>query len=167
MQITVTDAVAVCPAGHPTVAPQAFAPTGPEDTTEQAALLTPTPPPVAWPEEQLTCPFAFEPAGTEKSWLFWVRRTPSEPFEPFLPFFFFFALLIASNPGSDSPPLSAAELWLAREPRPSKVIPAAPMPASERTALRRPDDVTGSEPVRASLFEFSWAKLNESSFLPA
>src|SRR4051794_2358144 len=61
-QITLTTIVAVFAPGQATVAPQAFVPTGPEDTTTQAVLLTPTPPPVASPEGQLICPFAFEPA---------------------------------------------------------------------------------------------------------
>jgi hypothetical protein len=160
--MTVTVAVAVFAGEHATVAPHAFVPTGPEDTTEQAVLLTPTPPPVASPEGQLTCPLTLEPVGTGKSWLARVRLTPSEPFFFFPPFFF--APLMAGNPVAATSSLPAVKPGLALALRPSRAAPAAPMPVSKRTAVRRPGDVTESEPFVATPFDMTWNRLNGRPF---
>lgn len=137
--------------GQKTVAAQLVLPTGPEDTNQHWVLLLPAPPPVT------TAP------GGQFAWTVWLVTVadsvtmvifgvgpagPRRPRGPRLPFFLFFLAVRTLDRFRSSGVLTPdVELAPAGVACPNRATAAAPRPASERTASRRPGEGAGSASV--------------------
>jgi hypothetical protein len=154
-QMTRTTSVADEPDGHLPVADQDADPWTLEETSWQLIVLMLAPPPVAMlPGGQAACAWAFPPSGIGCDASFWLMERvgpvgptgpvgPVGPVRPRLRLRFFESAATCSSPGPAGASISSSAGALVAWLRPESPSITVPMPATARTASRRPGVLSG------------------------